>query len=107
MAMGVEGRHAQSPQPAETVILCEARDRRLTRVSGQSLMRDTRTVMPPASLMASLLALLSAARFCSVPTAVTAAGFSGLASTCSHSTRFTEDTTSPDIMLTTDAGQNK
>ena len=40
--------------------------------------------MPPASRMASLLALLSAARFCSVPTAMTAVVFSGLASTCAH-----------------------
>lgn len=37
--------------------------------------------MPPASRMASLLVLLSAARFCSVPSAVTAEAFSGLVDT--------------------------
>ena len=40
--------------------------------------------MPPASRMASLLALLSAARFWSVATARVAVFFSGLAATCVH-----------------------
>ena len=56
----------------------------LTGVSGPALISDTRMGMPPASRMASLLALLSAARFWSVPTARTAVVFSGLACTYMH-----------------------
>jgi hypothetical protein len=59
-----------------------AQDERLTGSSGCLSTTSMRILTPPASLMASLFAALSAARFWRVASAVTADVFSGLEETC-------------------------